>query len=127
MGRIRKVFMAVLATAAVVFASAGLSSCEKYILPSITLSQDTIFVNKAAQELSLVVNANVGWSVDLASANVTWLDFTPASGDGTATVKVIVEENASGHLRSAIVPVKTSTLERKLHVVQSADDVLPEY
>ena len=126
MGRTRKVLMAVLAAAAVISASAGLSSCEKYILPTLTLSQDTLLVNKNAQELSLVVNTEVNWSFDLSGASAPWLTVTPATGRGTYTVKIQIEENGAGYDRSATIPVKTSTLERKLHIVQSADDVLPE-
>ncbi len=118
--------MAVLAAAAVISASAGLSSCEKYILPMLTLSQDTLLVNKNAQELSLVVNTEVNWSFDLSGASAPWLTVTPATGRGTATVKIQIEENEAGYDRSATIPVKTATLERKLYVVQSADDVLPE-
>lgn len=126
MGRTRKVLMAVFAAAAVIAASAGLSSCEKYILPTLTLSQDTLLVNKNAQELSLVVNTGVYWSFDLNSANADWLTVTPDVGLGTATVKIQIEENSGANDRSATVPVKTATLERNLYIVQSADDVLPE-
>ena len=126
MGRTRKVLMAVLAAAAVIAASAGLSSCEKYILPTLTLSQDTLLVNKNAQELSLVVNTEVNWSFDLSSAGASWLTVTPDIGLGAATVKIQIEENGGTNVRSATVPVKTATLERKLYIVQSADDVLPE-
>ena len=126
MGRTRKVLMAVLAAAAVIAASAGLSSCEKYILPTLTLSQDTLLVNKNAQELSLVVNTEVNWSFDLSSAGASWLTVTPDIGLGVATVKIQIEENGGAKVRSATVPVKTATLERKLYIVQSADDVLPE-
>ena len=118
--------MAVLAAAAVIAASAGLSSCEKYILPTLTLSQDTLLVNKNAQELSLVVNTEVNWSFDLSSAGASWLTVTPDIGLGVATVKIQIEENGGANVRSATVPVKTATLERKLYIVQSADDVLPE-
>ena len=127
MGRTGKVLMAVLAAAAVVFTTVCVSSCEKYYLPSITLSQDTIFVNKAAQELSLVVNANVIWSFDLDKPKARWLSVTPEMGEGTATVKISIDENKTEEVRRATIPVTTSTLERSLYIVQSADDVLPEY
>ena len=127
MGRTRKVLMSVLAVAAVIAASAGLSSCEQYFFPSIELSQDTVLVNKSAQELSLVVNTNVIWSFDLDKPKARWLSVTPDRGDGTATVKILIDENKTEAVRSATIPVTTSTLERSLYIVQSADYELPAH
>ena len=48
----KKVLMAILAAAVLVAAAAGAASCEKYVLPMLSLSQDTLLVNKSAQQLS---------------------------------------------------------------------------
>jgi hypothetical protein len=117
--------MAILAAAVVIAAAAGMSSCETYILPSLELSQDTILVNKAAQELAFVVNTNVEWSFEMETANARWIDVTPQIGDCTATVTILIDENDTGAARRATVPVKTSTLQKNLYIVQSGDEELP--
>jgi len=125
MGRTKKVLVAFVAAIAVIAAASGVTSCEKYVLPAIGLSQDTILVNKAAQELSLVVNSNVFWSFDDGST-AAWLTVTPSGGTSTATVKIQIEENDSGAARRTTLTLKSETLQRSLLVVQSADDGLPE-
>ena len=124
MGRTKKVLVAFLAAVAVIAAASGVTSCEKYFLPSLELSQETILVNKASQELSLVVNSNAAWSVK--SYDADWLDLSPGRSESTATLRISISANESGETRSVTVSIETETLSRKLVVSQSADDELPE-
>ncbi|MBR5735925.1 MAG: BACON domain-containing protein [Bacteroidales bacterium] len=126
MRAVTKLLVAVVAVAAVIVAASGVTSCEKYFLPSLVLSQDTILVNKAPQELSLVINSNVEWSVELGEVNAKWLDVTPDYGEATATVKITISGNDSGEKRSVNVPIRSETLERDLLIVQSKDGELPQ-
>lgn len=125
MGSTKKVLVAFLAAVAVIAAASCVTSCEKYFLPSLELSQETILVNKASQELSLVVNSNVIWSFDI-DKQIQWVTVTPAKGESTATVKIHIEANDSGVARSVTLPLKSETLQRDLRIVQSADDGLTE-
>ena len=118
--------MALCATAVIIAAAAGAASCEKYVLPEISLSQDTILVNKAAQELSLTVNSNVQWEFDVAGVGIDWVIFDPEWGELGRKVTVSIEENTSGSVRRATVPFQSQTISKQLIIVQSADEKVPE-
>ena len=122
----KKVLMAILAAAVLAAAAAGAASCEKYVLPELSLSQDTLLVNKSAQQLSLTVNSNVQWEFDVASAQVEWVIFDPEWGEVGRKVTISVEENTSGAIRKAAIPVQSQTIQKQLLIVQSADENLPE-
>ena len=122
----KKVLMALCATAVIIAAAAGAASCEKYVLPEISLSQDTILVNKAAQELSLTVNSNVQWEFDVAGVGIDWVIFDPEWGELGRKVTVSIEENTSGSVRRATVPFQSQTISKQLIIVQSADEKVPE-
>lgn len=123
----KKVLMALFAAAVVIAAAAGAASCEKYILPELSVSPDTLAVNKAAQELSVVINANVPWDFILEDLDAKWLAFTPDGGDLGLTVTISFKENTSGASRSVTVPVQSQTIKKKLFIIQSADDNKPVF
>ena len=125
MGSTKKSLMAIFAAAAVLAAVIAVSSCEKYVLPALSLSQDTVLVNKAAQELQLVVNTNVDWHFNMDDVEAEWIHFSTYAGYGTATVQLTIDENDSGAKRGVTIPVETGTLRRKLMITQSADGELP--
>lgn len=122
----KKVLMAILASAVIIAAAAGAASCEKYVLPELSLSQDTLLVNKSAQQLSLTVNSNVQWVFDIDGAKVEWVSFDPEWAEVGRKVTISIEENATGTMRSATVPISSQTISKKLLIVQSADENLPE-
>lgn len=122
----KKVLMAILASAVIIAAAAGAASCEKYVLPELSLSQDTLLVNKSAQQLSLTVNSNVQWAFDVDGDKVEWVSFDPEWAEVGRKVTISIEENATGKMRSATVPVSSQTISKKLLIVQSADENLPE-
>ena len=122
----KKVLMAILAAAVLAAAAAGAASCEKYVLPELSLSQDTLLVNKSAQQLSLTVNSNVQWEFDVAGAQVEWVIFDPEWGEVGRKVTISVEENTSGAVRKAAIPVQSQTIQKQLLIVQSGDENLPE-
>lgn len=122
----KKVMMVLIAAAVIIAAAAGASSCEKYVLPELSLSKDTLVVNKAAQELKFIVNATVPWDFMLHDVKAEWVTFDPLYGDETATVTVTFEANDSGNRRSVTVPISSQTITRNLFIVQSADDAVPE-
>lgn len=123
----KKVMMAALAAVAVAFAVAGVTSCEKYVLPDFSLGQDTLAVNCKAQELKLVINSNVQWDFKVNEINADWLSFDPEWAELGLTATIHVEENTTGAVRSVTVPVESQTISRKLFIVQSADERVPEF
>ena len=122
----KKVLMAILASAVIIAVAAGAASCEKYVLPELSLSQDTLLVNKSEQQLSLTVNSNVQWAFDVDGDKEEWVSFDPEWAEVGRKVTISIEENATGKMRSATVPISSQTISKKLLIVQSADENLPE-
>ena len=122
----KKVLMAILASAVIIAAAAGAASCEKYVLPELSLSQDTLLVNKSEQQLSLTVNSNVQWAFDIDGDKEEWVSLDPEWAEVGRKVTISIEENATGKMRSATVPISSQTISKKLLIVQSADENLPE-
>ena len=120
--------MMALLTAVVVFAAvAGTASCEKYVLPALTLGQDTIAVNCKAQEAKLVIDSNVQWDFKVNEIKAEWLSFDPEWAELGLTATISIEENTTGAQRSVTVPVESQTIARKLFIVQSADEKVPVF
>ena len=113
--------MAIVASAVVIAAASGLVSCEKYVLPSISLSPDTLFVNQPGKQMKLVVETNVMWHMDLDGLDLEWLAIEPVSGEGDTPVDITVSANDTGAEREIVIPVKTETLQRNMVISQSAD------
>ena len=122
----KKVLMALFAAAVVIAAAAGAASCEKYVLPELSVSPDTLAVNAAAQELSIVVNANVQWDIKVDEVDADWVIFVPEWGELGSPVTITIEENTSGSTRRVTVPVESQTISKKLVIIQSADENKPE-
>ena len=125
--RMKKVMMALLAAVVVVAAVAGTASCEKYVLPALTLGQDTIAVNCKAQEAKLVIDSNVQWDFKVNEIKAEWLSFDPEWAELGLTATISIEENTTGAQRSVTVPVESQTIARKLFIVQSADEKVPVF
>lgn len=108
-----------LAVAAVLFgvAAAQFSGCEKYVLPEVDLSQDTLWFSAAADSQVVHVTTNVVTTAQPASADQRWVTADPVWFDETSDVKVTVKEN-TGESRTATIPVKSETILKNLVVIQ---------
>ena len=126
MKSLRNLLLALSVVAVLAAALSGVTSCEKYVLPAIELSQDTIAVNRAQHEIQLVVNSNVFWELDLDKVKAPWVSFSPKSAEEGGVLTITISANEWDYDRSVTVPVKTETLERKLYIVQSYTDGLPK-
>jgi len=95
----------------------GFTSCEKYILPSIKLAQDTLACTEYEQTLQVAVTANVKWTLSKDETD-TWLTATPKKEvKGDSVIFITVEANTSEEPREATLSV-TSEAIRKLLVVR---------
>lgn len=101
--------------------SAGLAdftSCEKYVLPELTLSVDTLFCTEFQQTLPVGVHSNVKWQMTYDKSNA-WLSATPTREvRGDSTIFVTVEANTEEEPREATLTVTSETLRRFLVVRQ---------
>jgi hypothetical protein len=89
-------------------------------VPQISVSSGNLSfeanTNNASLEQEVVVTANVAWTV---SANVTWLRFTPSSGNGTEPLKITADPN-TGSVRQGIVTISGSGKSAIIYISQKA-------
>lgn len=93
-----------------------LPSCEKYILPAISLAQDTVFVEQGGSKVSQLVTSNVDWQP---SSSEEWIDIETVSGAGTDSLVFTVFENVGNTDRTGKVFVESETIRKILYVIQS--------
>lgn len=102
-------------------AIAQFSSCEKYILPAIQLEKDTVLFTPSAQQETLIVQSNVFWKMVVPSQD--WMIISPevSSGSESDTLHIAVTDNESGERRTAIVAVRSETLNKRLVIIQEGE------
>ena len=112
----KKTFTA-LATIFTVLLTAGqMVSCEKYVLPELTVSPDTLRFSAAADSALVKIHSNVIWS---SKDNPDWIRVSVDWGDADAETFVSVTENTSTQARQAQVSIKSETIQRFIVVEQA--------
>lgn len=97
---------------------AGISpSCEKYVLPSLEVSPDTLFFSAKADSLRLHVETNVITSVVVEDAEI-WISASPDWFEESCDVVVRVEENEQNSQRKGSLPIKSEAIKRTVVIVQ---------
>ena len=92
-------------------------SCEKFVLPDLTISADTLRFSAAADSQQLVVNTNVITTIYPESTD-DWVTANPEWFEESCTVYIRVRENPDPQSRVATVPVKSEAILRSLVVIQ---------
>lgn len=92
------------------------NSCEKFILPEMSVTPDTLFFSPLADSASVTVKANVTWEVSGQSGS-GWVSFSPSGGEMEGVVKIKVAQSA-GESRRATITFKSETLSKSLIVIQ---------
>lgn len=112
----KKTFTA-LAAVFIAFLIAGqMVSCEKYILPELTVTPDTLIFGSAADSALVKIHSNVIWSN---KNNPDWIRVSIDWGDTDAETFVSVAENTSTQARQAQVSIKSETIQRYIVVEQA--------
>ena len=107
----------VLAAVSIAFLIAGqMVSCEKYILPELTVTPDTLIFGAAADSALVKIHSNVIWSN---KNNPDWIGVSIDWGDTDAETFVSVAENTSTQARQAQVSIKSETIQRYIVVEQA--------
>ena len=97
----------VIAAISIVFLIAGqMVSCEKYILPELTVSPDTLRFGATADSALVKVHSNVIWSN---KDNPDWIRLSVDWGDADGETFVSVTENTSTQTRQAQVSIKSES------------------
>lgn len=100
-----------------------------------TLARNAQTINSHDNSLIVTTNYPSGWKVDKitdASDNATgWLQVYNTSGtavssgpNGTSTVKLILEENTTGNIRTAFIHLSAGRLVYTIEVIQGIDSEL---
>lgn len=118
MRNVRKITTAIVAAALLGAAVAQLSSCEKFVLPEITVSQDTLLFSAAGGSQSIRVTTNVITTAYPETIDQLWLSTDPGWFDESSTVTFTVAENTKPEERTGTVPVKSESILKNVVVIQ---------
>ena len=118
---VRKVFAILVSAALFGVAAVQFCGCEKFILPEITLQQDTLLFPASGGTQSMLITTNVITTAEPAFNDQSWLSADPVWFDETTTYQVTTTEN-TGEERSATIPIKSETIEKSLVVIQAGKE-----
>ena len=119
----RKVATLLLSVSLLVLFAGQFSSCEKYVIPDLQVSPDTLWFGAAADSQKVLVTTNV-YTLLTMGTNDTWVfadpDFLEETTEVTTTeVTIYVLENETYQERSLTLPVRSEALQRNLVVIQA--------
>lgn len=97
--------------------AAQFTACEKYVLPDLTISADTLRFAAVADSQKLVVTTNVITTIYPESSD-SWVRANPEWFDESCTVFIRVWDNPDPKPRTATIPVKSEAIKRTLVVIQ---------
>ena len=102
-------------------------SCEKYILPELTISQDTIIFSHNIDSAYLDVHSNVIWEIETPDITYSdqWIIVKPnwADGDTTVVFKTTLNE---GPMRQTQARIFSETIEHHLLLILEGAPEKPE-
>ena len=113
----RKAASVIISLSLLVLFSAQFLSCEKYVIPDLQVSPDTLRFGAAADSQKIIVTTNVNTMMIVESED-SWVFADPDFIEETSEVTIYVLENETGSARTITLPVKSEALERKLLVIQ---------
>ncbi|MCF0167872.1 MAG: BACON domain-containing protein [Bacteroidales bacterium] len=94
----------------------SVNSCEKYRMPELSLSADTLLLDSTGHNLELIVSSNVMWYVDNYE-EVEWCELYPFAAESGDTVSITIAAN-EGEPRSVSYEFSVATLKRILYIQQ---------
>ena len=98
--------------------AAQFTACEKYVLPELSVSADTLWFGAAADSQKLVVTTNV---ITTAETDIIWLWAEPYWFDKTSTVTVSVRENTDPDPRTCTLPIESEAILRHVVIIQEGN------
>lgn len=99
-------------------AAAQFSGCEKYILPELSISQDTLRFSASLDSAAIHVTTNVITTVDPPTEDFFWVSANPNWMEESCDVMVKVQEN-NGQERTSTIPFKSEIIQKNLVVIQA--------
>lgn len=98
--------------------AAQFTACEKYVLPEVSVSADTLWFGAAADSQKLVVTTNV---ITTAESDDAWIWAEPYWFDSSCTITVSVRENPDAEPRTGTLPIKSEAILRNVTVIQEGN------
>ena len=97
---------------------AQFTGCEKYVLPAITVTPDTLRFSARADSADIFLSTNVITGPE-AEDGAHWISAWPEWFDADSPVTIFVKENTSSDERTGILYFKSEALQKKLVVIQA--------
>lgn len=101
----------------VLAAVAQFTGCEKYVLPDISLSPDTLYFRAGADSADILLYTNVITAPEQ-DDNARWISAWPEWFDADSPVTIYVKENTDSTSRTGILYFRSEAVEKKLVVIQ---------
>lgn len=95
------------------------TACEKYVLPELSVSPDTLRFGAVEDSLISMVNSNVIWTAKPEDSGTDWLEATPDYWEGQGELMIRTQNNGSGTPRSAVIIIKSETITKRLVIEQA--------
>ena len=99
-------------------AAAQFSGCEKYVLPAISVTPDTLRFGAKADSADIYLTTNVITKPET-DEGVNWISAWPEWFDESSTVTVYVKENTDSSERTGILYFKSEAIQKKVVVIQA--------
>ena len=97
---------------------AQFTGCEKYVLPAISVTPDTLRFSAMADSADIFLSTNVITGPE-AEDGANWISAWPEWFDADSPVTIFVKENTSSSERTGILYFKSEALQKKLVVIQA--------
>jgi len=105
-------------------ALAQFTACEKYVLPDMSVTPDTLYFGPQADSTRVHLATNVVVATN--NDGITWASSWPEWFDEDSDVTIYVKENASTSERTGTLLFKSEALQRKLVVFQKGQPATEE-
>ena len=100
--------------------AAQFTACEKYVLPELEVTSDTLIFSAAIDSQSVYIRTNTTTTA-VPENGETWLYADPAWMDENTEVFIHVGHYVGSTQRTAVIVIKSESLRKNLVVIQKAE------
>ena len=116
----RKAATIIIPLALLALLASQFTACEKYVLPEVNVSADTLWFGAAADSQRLTVWTNVITTAEPDDAD-GWIWAEPYWFESDCTLVVYVRENYDPEPRTGTLPIKSEAILRNVTVIQEGN------
>ena len=121
----RKAATIIIPLALLALLAAQFTACEKYVIPEVNVSPDTLWFGAAADSQRLIVWTNVITTAETEGED-SWIWAEPYWFESDCTLVVHVRENLDPEQRTGTLPIKSEAVLRHVTVIQEGAPIPPE-